>query len=69
MGSRPRISAPSLPVLGQEMGLWGPLHRETGDLSHRLIVCVCVCVCVCVLEGGAMLPEEARKQEQGCCNL
>ena len=31
--------------------------------------CVCVCVCVCVLEGGAILPEEARKQEQGCCNL
>ena len=71
MGSGPRISTPSLPVLGQEMGLWGPPHRETGDPSHRLVVCVCECVCVyvCVLEGGAMLPEEVRKQEQGCCNL
>ena len=53
VGSGPRVSVPSPPMLGpaQEMGLWGP---RTGKQAIHHTGWLYVCVCV----GGALLPEE-----------
>lgn len=61
VGSGPRVSVPSPPMLGpaQEMGLWGP---RTGKQAIHHTGWLYVCVCV----GGRCF---LRKQEQGRCSL